>query len=148
MMDRTLPPSLPGTIGDTRRRLLAQEQRLDRRGWVVGGDSLGNDQAAERATFSYFDLVMAVRSEPWWPSTNRRVRQATAKLGTAGSSTTSVRLALNGTNTGSTISLGSGETTSGPVDFNFAVGPDDVLTAIVTIAGTAAEDLTVIVELY
>lgn len=92
-----------------------------------------------------FDGALSAATTP--PQRFRKggsLTMATATLGTAGSSTTTVVIKLNGT-TVLTVSLGSGVTRAqarptSPVAFSAGY---DVMTVSVTTAGTSAADLTV-----
>jgi hypothetical protein len=115
-----------------------------------------NATAAQRATlvsptdagagFPPFSLAGAVVdsvSPPWTPLADQTLTSVRCLLGTAGSTSTTVKLRKNGT-VSATIVIASSDTDTDVQSASIALTPGDLLTVEVDGAGTGASDLTVV----
>lgn len=130
-------PDVAGQIGVLKQRVTDLERQLSR---VI---DLLSDQGLP---FNLPGSVTETESDPWTARSKIRLSEAVILLGTAGSTTTTVKVKVNGTAIG-TFSMGADEV--GPRKFlmSHTLAPDqDVVTVEVTAAGTGAENLDVILR--
>lgn len=127
---------IPGTVGGR----VANASPVRR---SVDAERPSGAASRPSVVFSLPGSVAASTSGPWVADAGTTLVSVRALLGTAGSSSTTVVVKVNGTSVG-TVTLASGDT-SERADINAALVADtDVVTMAVTAAGTGAADLTVI----
>ena len=130
------PPTNRSTSSDLKRRLTDVERKLDRSGANV------TDQGQP---FTLAGSIYTSNSSPWTPYTSVELVRIITMLGTAGSTTTTVTVSING-DVYQTINLESGIDMAKNSMSRVLVPDEDIVVVACTAAGTDAEDLSVILQ--
>lgn len=137
MTQGLLPPEIAREISRLKKRVSDLEREL--------GDLLRG--ARDHGLPFVIDGPVIVReSPPWTPRFTTRAVDVIALLGTPGTSSTSIEVRKNGSPVGAGLSLGPDETVKRFSLSSAFAADEDLLTVAVTVAGSGAEDLDVIVR--
>lgn len=130
------PPTLPSDVSSLKKRVTDLERKLNNASGL--NPYLG-------VPFSLAGTIFVSESPPWSSPVKLRISSLAVLLGTAGSSTTTVALKINGS-TVATVNVAAGEK-SRKLTISQQLAPDqDVVSVACTASGNGAKDLDVIVR--
>lgn len=130
------PPSVTGDLSSLKKRVTDLERKLD---------AFGKTRPYLGTPFSLAGAIYVSESPPWTTPVKLTIVEIVGLLGTAGSTTTTVALKVNGTTIVS-LNIAAGEQLRKLTTSKILAPDQDVVTIACTAAGEGAEDLDVIVR--